>query len=108
MASELEFCRHLLTKFEAFWQSNKAPYLGPFRQLVDEVHDNVPEYYNTVDEPMDLALMSVKLTNGLYGNAPFLLLPRLLIPYALLLPPPPPLLVSVALIVEGILYDLES
>jgi hypothetical protein len=65
MASELDFCRHLLTKFEAFWTHDKALYLGPFRQPVNEVRDNAPGYYTTVRSPMDFSLMDVKLTNGL-------------------------------------------
>jgi transcription initiation factor TFIID subunit 2 len=69
MASELDFCRHLLTKFEAFWINNKAPYLGPFRRPVDEVRDNAPDYYTTVKSAMDLSLMDVKLNNGLYSDA---------------------------------------
>jgi transcription initiation factor TFIID subunit 2 len=69
MATELDFCRHLLQKFLGFWNSNKAPYLEVFLQPVDEVRDNAPGYYETVPEPMDLATMGTKLTNGLYVDA---------------------------------------
>jgi transcription initiation factor TFIID subunit 2 len=69
MATELDFCRYLWNKFEAFWDNDKAPYLGPFRQPVNEVRDNAPDYYTTVKSPMDLSLMDVKLTNGLYADA---------------------------------------
>jgi transcription initiation factor TFIID subunit 2 len=69
MATELDFCRHLLQKFLGFWNSNKAPYLEVFLQPVDEVRDNAPGYYETVPEPMDLATMGTKLANGLYVDA---------------------------------------
>jgi transcription initiation factor TFIID subunit 2 len=69
MATELDFCRHLLQKFLGFWNSNKAPYLEVFLQPVNEVRDNAPGYYETVPEPMDLATMGTKLTNGLYVDA---------------------------------------
>jgi hypothetical protein len=69
MATELDFCRYLLDKFHAFWESNKAPYLEPFLQPVDEVNDFAPGYYTTVEQPMDLSTMRTKLTNGLYADA---------------------------------------
>jgi transcription initiation factor TFIID subunit 2 len=69
MATELDFCRYLWNKFEAFWDKGKAPYLEPFRQPVDEVRDNAPDYYTTIRTPVDLRLMDVKLRNGLYADA---------------------------------------
>jgi hypothetical protein len=69
MATELDFCRHLLDKFDAFWESNKAPFLEVFLQPVDEVNDMAPGYNAMIDEPMDLSTMDTKLTNGLYADA---------------------------------------
>jgi transcription initiation factor TFIID subunit 2 len=69
MATELDFCRYLLDKFHAFWESNKAPYLEPFLQPVDEVNDFAPGYYAMVRQPIDLSTMRIKLTNGLYADA---------------------------------------
>jgi hypothetical protein len=69
MATELDFCRYLLQKFLGFWNSSRAPYLGVFLQPVDEVQDDAPGYYGAVKQPMDLATMGTKLTNGLYVDA---------------------------------------
>lgn len=69
MATELDFCTHLLEKFLKFWDTNKAPYLEIFLDPVDEVEDNAPGYYTIIDSPMDLATMATKLENGDYTNA---------------------------------------
>jgi hypothetical protein len=69
MATDLDFCRYLWNKFDAFWNKGKAPHLEPFRQPVDGVRDNAPDYYTTIRAPMDLSIMNVKLRNGLYADA---------------------------------------
>ena len=40
MATELDFCSHLMQKYDDFWLADKAPYLGPFlhRSFVPYVH----------------------------------------------------------------------
>lgn len=69
MATELDFCVHLLEKFLKFWETNKAPYLEIFLDPVDEVEDHAPGYYATISSPMDLATMATKLGAGVYANA---------------------------------------
>lgn len=69
MASELDFCVHLLEKFLKFWETNKAPYLEIFLDPVDEVEDHAPGYYAMISSPMDLATMATKLEAGSYADA---------------------------------------
>lgn len=69
MATELDFCSHLMQTYDDFWHSDKADYLGPFRQPVNEVADNAPGYYRIITDPMDLDTMRNNLSNGLYANA---------------------------------------
>ncbi|KAH0365825.1 hypothetical protein KCU65_g5860, partial [Aureobasidium melanogenum] len=69
MATELDFCVHLLKKFLKFWETNKTPYLEIFLDPVDEVDDNAPGYYTTITSPIDLATMATKLNNGAYSDA---------------------------------------
>jgi hypothetical protein len=69
MATELGFCLHLLQKFTAFWQNNKAPYIEPFLQPVNEANDNAPGYYAQIRQPMDISTMRARLNNGLYTDA---------------------------------------
>jgi hypothetical protein len=69
MATELGFCLHLLQKFTAFWQNNKAPYIEPFLQPVNEANDNAPGYYAQIRQPMDISTMRARFNNGLYTDA---------------------------------------
>ncbi|KAH0034557.1 hypothetical protein KCU78_g2237, partial [Aureobasidium melanogenum] len=69
MATELDFCVHLLVNFQKFWETNKAPYLEIFLDPVDEVEDYAPGYYATIGRPMDLATMATKLENRAYADA---------------------------------------
>ncbi|KAG9854106.1 hypothetical protein KCU98_g2549, partial [Aureobasidium melanogenum] len=69
MASELDFCLHLVDKYLGLWFKGRANFVGPFREPVDEVQDNAPGYYTKIQNPMDLATMRNKLTSGLYTDA---------------------------------------
>jgi len=69
MATELDFCNHLLQKLLGFERDGKAPFLRAFLQPVDEVENNAPDYYSTIKDPMDLDTMATKLANGLYADA---------------------------------------
>ncbi|KAG9586990.1 hypothetical protein KCU77_g4315, partial [Aureobasidium melanogenum] len=69
MATELDFCIHLLEKFLKFWETNKAPYLEIFLDPVDEVEDHAPGYYAEISRPMDLSTMATKLVNRAYTDA---------------------------------------
>ncbi|KAG9747719.1 hypothetical protein KCU73_g7277, partial [Aureobasidium melanogenum] len=69
MASELDFCLHLVDKYLGLWFKGRANFVGPFREPVDEVQDNAPGYYTEIKSPMDLATMRNKLASGLYTDA---------------------------------------
>ena len=69
MATELDFCNHLLQKLLGFERDGKAPFLRAFLQPVDEVVNNAPGYYNDIDTPMDMGTMGTKLAIGLYADA---------------------------------------
>lgn len=48
-----------------FW----ARLVGPFKQPVDLVVDNVPNYFDVVKHPMDLSTIRAKMANGAYTTA---------------------------------------
>ncbi|KAH8744255.1 Bromodomain-containing protein, partial [Diaporthe sp. PMI_573] len=41
---------------------------GPFKEPVDPVADNVPDYFEKVTKPMNLSTMKNKMDRGLYNS----------------------------------------
>ena len=65
---ELDFCRGLIERMirgPGFW----TRLVGPFKQPVDPVVDNVPNYFDVVKRPMDLNTIKTKMINGAYKAA---------------------------------------
>ena len=65
---ELDFCRGLIERMirgPGFW----TRLVGPFKQPVDPVVDNVPNYFDVVKRPMDLNTIKTKMVNGAYKAA---------------------------------------
>jgi hypothetical protein len=65
---ELDFCRGLIERMirgPGFW----TRLVGPFKQPVDPVMDNVPNYFDVVKRPMDLSSIRTKMVNGVYKAA---------------------------------------
>lgn len=66
-AQKLYFCSDLLTRMlsgPGFW----TRLVGPFKEPVDAVVDNVPDYFEKVTKPMDLNTMKNKMDQGLYTS----------------------------------------
>jgi hypothetical protein len=65
---ELDFCRGLIERMirgPGFW----TRLVGPFKQPVNPVVDNVPNYFDVVKRPMDLNTIRTKMINGAYKTA---------------------------------------
>lgn len=65
---ELNFCRDLITRMlsgPGFW----TRLVGPFRNAVDPVADNVPNYFDVVKRPMDLTTIKMKMSRSEYPTA---------------------------------------
>ena len=56
------WCLKLLTEL------TKMPITAPFRQPVDPVRDNAPDYLKIITNPMDLGTMKKKLSNDEYHS----------------------------------------
>ncbi|KAH8743406.1 Bromodomain-containing protein [Diaporthe sp. PMI_573] len=66
-AQKLYFCSDLLSKMVSgpgFWPR----LVRPFKEPVDAVIDNVPDYFEKVTKPMDLRTMKNKMDQGLYTS----------------------------------------
>lgn len=66
-AQKLYFCSDLLTRMlsgPGFW----TRLVGPFKEPVDAIVDNVPDYFEKVTKPMDLNTMKNKMDQGLYSS----------------------------------------
>ncbi|POS81119.1 hypothetical protein DHEL01_v200486 [Diaporthe helianthi] len=66
-AQKLYFCSDLLTRMlsgPGFW----TRLVGPFKEPVDAVVDNVPDYFEKVTKPMDLNTMKNKMDQGRYTS----------------------------------------
>ncbi|KAK2613695.1 hypothetical protein N8I77_000588 [Diaporthe amygdali] len=64
---KLYFCQDLLTRMlsgPGFW----TRLVGPFKEPVDAVVDNVPDYFEKVTKPMDLSTMKKKMDQGQYAS----------------------------------------
>lgn len=65
---ELEFCRDLIHRMlsgPGYW----TRLVGPFKNPVDPVADNVPNYFIVVKRPMDLRTIKTKMDKGEYESA---------------------------------------
>ncbi|KAK7755181.1 hypothetical protein SLS62_002686 [Diatrype stigma] len=71
---KLAFCSDLMGRMLSgpgksqklgFW----TRFVGPFREPVDPVKDNVPDYFEKVAKPMDLSTIQRKLGRNEYANA---------------------------------------
>lgn len=65
---EMNFCRDLIFRMlsgPGYW----TRLVGPFRNPVDPVADNVPNYFAVVKRPMDLITIRDKMTRGEYSTA---------------------------------------
>jgi len=65
---DLLFCRDLITRMlsgPGYW----TRLVGPFKEPVDPVLDNVPNYFSVVKKPMDLRTVQTKLNLNVYANA---------------------------------------
>ena len=58
-----ELLHHLMPLHEKVWQQPDA---SPFRDPVDPVALNCPDYFDIIKQPMDLSTIENKLKNGLY------------------------------------------
>ncbi|KAJ4418984.1 hypothetical protein N0V82_005209 [Gnomoniopsis sp. IMI 355080] len=64
---KLLFCQDLLARMlsgPGFW----TRLVGPFRDPVDPVRDNVPDYFEKVTKPMDLTTMKGKMDRNEYAS----------------------------------------
>ncbi|KUI68622.1 Bromodomain testis-specific protein [Cytospora mali] len=64
---KLYFCQDLLTRMlsgPGFW----TRLVGPFKEPVDPVVDNVPDYFDKVTRPMDLSTMKAKMDRSQYTS----------------------------------------
>ncbi|KAI6359292.1 hypothetical protein MCOR25_007128 [Pyricularia grisea] len=64
---KLEFCSDLLTRMVSgpgFW----TRIVGPFKEPVDPVRDEVPDYFTKINRPMDLRTMKNKMDQHLYKD----------------------------------------
>lgn len=64
---ELNFCGDLISRMlsgPGFW----TRLVGPFRNPVDPVADNVPNYFAVVKNPMDLSTIKSKMVKGEYTS----------------------------------------
>jgi hypothetical protein len=64
---ELEFCRGLIDRMisgPGYW----TRYVTHFKQPVDPVADEVPNYFDVVKRPMDLSLIRTKMMNNEYKS----------------------------------------
>jgi hypothetical protein len=68
MSGLSEYDKEWCTKIHA--ELIKWPITSPFRVAVDPVRDNAPTYFEVVTNPMDLAKMKRKLTDGSYRTVP--------------------------------------
>ena len=65
---EMNFCRDLIVRMlsgPGFW----TRLVGPFRNPVDPIADNVPNYLTVVKRPMDLLTIRDKMARGEYATA---------------------------------------
>jgi len=65
---EMNFCRDLIFRMlsgPGYW----TRLVGPFRNPVDPVADNVPNYFAVVKRPMDLITVRDKMAQGEYNTA---------------------------------------
>ena len=58
----LKQCRQLLSRLL------QHPYAWVFKQPVDAVKLNIPDYYNVIKRPMDLGTIKSKLASGMYSG----------------------------------------
>ncbi|KAK7699177.1 hypothetical protein SLS64_011806 [Diaporthe eres] len=66
-AQKLFFCSDLLTRMlsgPGFW----TRLVGPFKEPVDAIVDNVPDYFEKVTKPMDLSTMKNKMDQNQYTS----------------------------------------
>ncbi|PSS02172.1 hypothetical protein BD289DRAFT_479071 [Coniella lustricola] len=66
-AQKLEFCHDLLTRMlsgPGYW----TRLVGPFKDPVEPVRDNVPDYLEKISKPMDLNTMKTKLEANMYKD----------------------------------------
>jgi hypothetical protein len=64
----MDFCRGLIERMirgPGFW----TRLVGPFKNPVDPVADNMPNYFDVVKHPMDLNTIRTKMSNGAYATA---------------------------------------
>ncbi|KAI7932785.1 hypothetical protein M0657_000094 [Pyricularia oryzae] len=64
---KLEFCSDLLTRMVSgpgFW----TRIVGPFKEPVDPLRDEVPDYFTKINRPMDLRTMKNKMDQRLYKD----------------------------------------
>ncbi|KAH8804930.1 hypothetical protein F5884DRAFT_431493 [Xylogone sp. PMI_703] len=65
---ELDFCKDLIHRMlsgPGYW----TRLVGPFKNPVDPVLDNVPNYFTVVKRPMDLRTIKSKMDKGEYATA---------------------------------------
>lgn len=65
---ELQFCADLIQRMlsgPGYW----TRLVGPFKNAVDPILDNVPNYFSVVKKPMDLKSIKSKMDKGEYTSA---------------------------------------
>jgi hypothetical protein len=65
---DLNYCRGMISRMlsgPGYW----TRLVGPFRNPVDPVSDNVPNYFDVVKRPMDLRTIKGKMDRGEYTTA---------------------------------------
>ena len=60
--SETEWCKNLVNSIR------KWPISIPFREPVDPLNDNAPNYFQVIHHPMDLSTVKLKIDHRSYGN----------------------------------------